>query len=38
MQQNTWMKPTMSLGVSLVLLMGLAATPAEAQGQRVIMV
>ena len=36
MQQNTWMKPTMSLIVSLVLLMGLAALPAEAQVQRVI--
>jgi peptide/nickel transport system substrate-binding protein len=36
MQQNTWMKPTMSLIVSLVLLMGLAAMPAEAQVQRVI--
>ena len=33
MQQNTWMKPTMSLVVSLllVLLMGLAAMPVEAQ-------
>jgi len=36
MQQNTWMKPTISLIVSLVLLMGLAAMPAEAQVQRVI--
>ena len=36
MQQNTWIKPTMSLMVSLVLLMGLAALPAEAQVQRVI--
>src|SRR6266702_3401075 len=33
MKQNTWMKPTMSLVVSLllVLLMGLTAMPAEAQ-------
>ena len=33
MKQNTWMKPTMSLVVSLVLvlLMGLAAMPTEAQ-------
>jgi len=33
MKQNTWMRPTMSLVVSvlLVLLMGLAAMPAEAQ-------
>ena len=38
MQQNTWSKPTMSLIVSLVLRMGLAAMPAEAQVQRVIMV
>ena len=38
MKQKTWMKPTMSLVVSLVLvlLMGLAALPAEAQRQRVI--
>src|SRR5882724_946984 len=43
MKQNTWMKPTMSLVVSLVLvlLMGLAAMPTEVQsgeakGQRVI--
>src|SRR4029453_5286737 len=36
MPQNTWMKPTISLIVSLVLLMGLAAMPAEAQVQRVI--
>src|SRR5438874_5860835 len=36
MQQNTWMKPTMCLIVSLVLLMGLAALPAEAKVQRVI--
>ena len=43
MKQNTWMRPTMSLVVSLVLvlLMGLAAMPAEAQSgaakvQRVI--
>ena len=33
MKQNAWMKPTMSLVVSLglVLLMGLAAIPTEAQ-------
>jgi len=38
MKQNTWMKPTMSLVVSLVLvlLMGFAAMPAEAKVQRVI--
>jgi peptide/nickel transport system substrate-binding protein len=43
MTQNTWMKPTVSLVVSLVLvlLMGFAAMPtavqsAEAQGQRLI--
>ena len=36
MQQNTWMKPTMSLIVPLVLLTGLAATPADAQVQRSI--
>ena len=36
MQQNTWMKPTMSLIVPLVLLMGLAAMPADAQVQRSI--
>jgi peptide/nickel transport system substrate-binding protein len=36
MQQNTRMKPTMSLMVSLVRLMGLAAMPAEAQVHRVI--
>jgi hypothetical protein len=36
MQPNTWLKPTMSLLVSLVLLMGLAAMPAAAQVQRVI--
>ena len=34
MKQTAWMKPTMSL--VLVLLMGLAAMPAEAQVQRVI--
>ena len=38
MQQNTGMKPTMSLIVPLVLLMGLAAMPADAQVQRVIFV
>jgi hypothetical protein len=31
MQPNTWMKPTMSLIVSLVLRMELAMMPAEAQ-------
>jgi hypothetical protein len=36
MQQNTWMKPPMSLIVPLVLLMGLAAMPADAQVQRSI--
>ena len=36
MPQNTWMKPTMPLLVSLVLFMGWAAMPAEAQVQRVI--
>ena len=36
MQQNTWMKPTMSLIVPLVLLMGLSAMPADAQVQRSI--
>src|SRR5207247_245004 len=36
MIQNAGMKPPMSLIVSLVLLMGLAALPAEAQVQRVI--
>src|SRR5947209_1622018 len=38
MKQNTRMKPTMALAVSLVLalLMGFAAMPAEAQVQRVV--
>jgi len=43
MKQNTWMRPTMSMVVSglLVLLLGLAVMPAEAQSgeaevQRVI--
>ena len=36
MQPNTWLKPTMSLIVFLVLLMGLAAMPAQAQVQRVV--
>jgi hypothetical protein len=31
MQQNAWLKPAMSLGVSLGLLIGLAVIPTEAQ-------
>ncbi|HEY5865899.1 MAG TPA: ABC transporter substrate-binding protein [Candidatus Tectomicrobia bacterium] len=36
MQQHTWLKPTMSLVVSLALLMGCAAMAAAAPVQRVI--
>jgi ABC-type transport system substrate-binding protein len=36
MQQNTWLKPTMSLVVSLALLMGCAVMAAAAPVQRVI--
>ncbi len=32
MQQHTWLKPTMSLVVSLALLMGCAAMAAAAPG------